>query len=248
MFCKLNKYGEFNNYDLFKIFAFVLMVIDHIGFFFFPESMLLRAVGRLSFPIYAMLHGIITKNNTEHKANYLLLFLGLSTNLVFYILFKRFAALNILVSFFLFDFVFAKMLRFDYKSFFALFILVLINYFFYSTLNMYIEYGLFVLLFMLVGKIFYKVGTNIIENVFSFSVFLTYFLTQIKVFRFNNICSMICGVGLLILLVSMYDFKFREYHNVNSNRFLLFLSRYSLELYFIHLILFMFMFKLTFYY
>lgn len=31
------------------------MLIDHIGLFFFPESFLLRAIGRLSFPLFAWL-------------------------------------------------------------------------------------------------------------------------------------------------------------------------------------------------
>jgi hypothetical protein len=36
-----------------KLLACILMVIDHIGFYFFPESILLRAIGRLAFPIFA---------------------------------------------------------------------------------------------------------------------------------------------------------------------------------------------------
>lgn len=244
MFCKLSKYGELNNYDVFKIFAFVLMLIDHVGFFFFPQVEMLRALGRISFPIYAILHGVITKNNVEHKTNYLLLFLGLLINMVFFILFGKLIALDILIMFFLFDFIFVKIPKIDYKIIILLFILMALNYYSYGVINNYIEYGLFVLLFMMVGKIFYKVGTNIIENVFVLGVFITYFLTQIHFFGFNKLCSIVCGIGLIILFLSIYNFKFREYHNIDSNKFLLFVSRYSLELYFVHYILFMLLFKI----
>ncbi len=38
-----------------KIIALITMLIDHIGLFFFPESYVLRAIGRLSFPLFAWL-------------------------------------------------------------------------------------------------------------------------------------------------------------------------------------------------
>ena len=36
-----------------KIFALLFMIIDHIGFIIFPENLLLRAIGRLAFPLFA---------------------------------------------------------------------------------------------------------------------------------------------------------------------------------------------------
>ena len=46
------------------------MIVDHIGLFFYPQNTMFRVIGRLAFPIYAILHGISTKNNSEHKINY----------------------------------------------------------------------------------------------------------------------------------------------------------------------------------
>ena len=36
-----------------KIIAALIMVIDHIGYMFFPKVIWIRKVGRLSFPIFA---------------------------------------------------------------------------------------------------------------------------------------------------------------------------------------------------
>lgn len=38
-----------------KILAVISMTLDHVGMLFFPQSILLRAVGRLAFPIFAFL-------------------------------------------------------------------------------------------------------------------------------------------------------------------------------------------------
>lgn len=43
-----------NSFQL-KVIAIVLMVIDHTGALFFPQVMLLRIIGRLSFPLFAFL-------------------------------------------------------------------------------------------------------------------------------------------------------------------------------------------------
>ncbi len=45
------------SYDFLKTAAIVLMVIDHIGYFFYPEDLWWRAVGRMSAPIWFFLIG-----------------------------------------------------------------------------------------------------------------------------------------------------------------------------------------------
>jgi len=45
-----------SSYEL-KLIAVITMLIDHIGFFFFPQYGILRVVGRLSFPIFAWFIG-----------------------------------------------------------------------------------------------------------------------------------------------------------------------------------------------
>ena len=43
-----------NNYQI-KLLAALFMVIDHVGVVFFPETAVLRVIGRLSFPLFAWL-------------------------------------------------------------------------------------------------------------------------------------------------------------------------------------------------
>lgn len=48
---------ELTSYDLLKLLAVVTMIIDHIGHYFFPEQLELRAIGRMSMPIWLFLVG-----------------------------------------------------------------------------------------------------------------------------------------------------------------------------------------------
>lgn len=48
---------DLTSYDLLKTLAVVTMIIDHIGFYFFPDDMMWRAVGRMSAPIWIFLIG-----------------------------------------------------------------------------------------------------------------------------------------------------------------------------------------------
>lgn len=45
------------SYDLLKTFAVIIMVIDHVGYYFYPDNEWFRAVGRIGFPIWFYLVG-----------------------------------------------------------------------------------------------------------------------------------------------------------------------------------------------
>lgn len=46
-----------NLYDYLKVLALITMIIDHIGFFFFPEVEILRVIWRTAFPLFLFLVG-----------------------------------------------------------------------------------------------------------------------------------------------------------------------------------------------
>lgn len=48
---------EVTSYDLLKTFAIITMIIDHMGYFFYPEIDELRIIGRLSAPVWFFLIG-----------------------------------------------------------------------------------------------------------------------------------------------------------------------------------------------
>lgn len=86
---------------MFKIIAFSLMIIDHLGFIFFPDLIILRIIGRLSFPIFAfgVAYGY-SHSRDVFKYGQRLLLLALLSQPVFYLLFNS-GQLNIVFTLFL---------------------------------------------------------------------------------------------------------------------------------------------------
>lgn len=48
---------DLTSYDFFKTFAVILMLVDHIGFYFFPENLWWRVFGRMCVPVWFFLIG-----------------------------------------------------------------------------------------------------------------------------------------------------------------------------------------------
>ncbi len=74
----MDKRKIFTNTDtgLIKIIAFVTMLIDHIGYVFFPSEMIFRYIGRIAFPLFAycLVLGFIHTKNLKKYALRLFLF------------------------------------------------------------------------------------------------------------------------------------------------------------------------------
>jgi hypothetical protein len=84
----------FNTWDALKLLALVLMVIDHIGHFFFPEQLWLRAIGRSAAPIFLFLAGYAA----SYRLRWDVVILGLALTTYNFILQGGFFPLNILLT------------------------------------------------------------------------------------------------------------------------------------------------------
>jgi hypothetical protein len=81
-----------------KLLAAILMVCDHIGAVIFPKILILRFLGRLSFPLFAWLIGQGEKNTNNFKLYLLrLVILGVVSQPIYYLTFHS-SALNILAT------------------------------------------------------------------------------------------------------------------------------------------------------
>ncbi len=82
-----------------KIIALISMTIDHIGLIFFPENLVLRAIGRLAFPIFAY----FIAEGAKHTSNYLKYFVrifGLGIIFfIFYLCFMKMVYFSIFITF-----------------------------------------------------------------------------------------------------------------------------------------------------
>ncbi len=58
---------DMTSYDVLKTVAVIIMIIDHIGYYFFTDDMWWRAVGRIGFPVWFFLIGHATGRGIPSK-------------------------------------------------------------------------------------------------------------------------------------------------------------------------------------
>ena len=235
---KINRYGALNGYDILKNIAFFTMVIDHMGYFLFPTVGILRIIGRMSAPIFFFLFGYSYKKNQARDRQ--LLLLGFITALieiavdinniipVFNILFSLYISGKCIEICNSFEEINKKCRNFILKYVF--------------------DYGIFAVLMVFVGYLFRWSSRN--QNFITATVFITlsFCLNQINTFyRVVDKVNIIVSIVLyLVYMIYLYCY----FHNAKTNLIkqynikiksfeilLLFISRYSLILYPIHIIL-----------
>ena len=216
------------NSNQIKIFACIFMLIDHIGFFLFPNIIVLRYIGRLALPLFAF---FIAEGAyyTKNKIRYLLsiLLLGLSISLFIYIFTKDFE-INILISFslslimiFLFDlvrkYIFEKkiMLTILFSIIFLSYSIALIIFIY----NYYIEYASFGILIpfflSLTQSKYYKNPNPSNEIVKSITFILSFILCMVISYYFipinTNLAIQKYGIFSVIFIL-LYNNKRGKYN------------------------------------
>ena len=93
----MRKYGLSGN--TLKWIAAIFMVIDHVGVILFPQMLILRILGRLSFPIFAFMIAEGCRY-TRNKCRYFLMLFGVgSVCQIVLFLYNRSMEMNILLTF-----------------------------------------------------------------------------------------------------------------------------------------------------
>lgn len=234
----MNRLTNFNlnTHDIWKLLALILMFIDHTGLYVFDNNLDFRLIGRLSFPIFAVIYGYHFKN----KINTKLLLYGLPIIIINYY-FSREFFLNILYSFviggFILNFYNSAINKIADRVFF-LFIIFIFNIF----LTPILEYGLFAFFFMLSAN-----TKNIKEKAIYFTItFFLYYIFQAMSFTIKNSYLTILFILLFIesILLFKYTLKDININNYYLELFIKIFARYSLEIYVIQAILF----RIYFYY
>lgn len=74
-----------------KVIAIIAMVVDHVGYVFFPEELWMRIIGRLAFPLFCWLlaQGAFFTSNV-YKYMFRLLLVGIVSQIIYFLLFIDF--------------------------------------------------------------------------------------------------------------------------------------------------------------
>lgn len=232
------------SYDLLKSLALLLMLLDHVGYYFYPQNEWFRVVGRACVPIWFFLVGYARSRDLSKP-----LWIGAGL-----IILANFALgggifpLNILVTIIVVRLALDRVAHLAFRDWenatytaFGLSVLFLPTFFAF-------EYGTAALLLALCGYIIRNAERMIISQTAQ-RVFIVYALTffaftQLITFNMTHFQSqaMVIGIGMSAIL--LYFFRPKEVPEVENSLprplvgALQFGGRYTLEIYVFHLILF----------
>ncbi len=236
------KYGnDINSYDVLKAVAIILMVIDHIGYFFFPDQLYWRAVGRICVPIWFFMVGY---SKAEWK-DFGVLGGMVVLVLVDALLYSPIFALNILATITLLRLAHQKFLNryletFNSEKLIAVTVLIIA---FYPLSFMLWEYGTLALTFSIAGFFARHNRQDRLAALWFVVAALLFCAFEGWLFRFSIMQNMVMVLGIGTVTLHLWHFSMKTYplpklNNVMRSVFL-FLARNSLVIYVVHWIVFL---------
>lgn len=236
---------EITSYDLLKTFALLTMVIDHVGFYFFPEQAWLRVIGRTSAPVWFFLIGYANSRDTGGRMWGGLIIL-VAMNLV--VGFPVFS-LNILATMLFIRFVIDETMRRAVRHYEPLIGISLIFVFLIIPTMMLWEYGTMGVLFAMYGYMRRHPEALVrlpkgSPEVFIALIAIFYVGFQSLLFGFHEVQVMAFALGMLPVLIWLSRFRPMEYPGLARALtapvagLLKLCGRHSLEFYVLHLALF----------
>ncbi|MBS0288691.1 MAG: hypothetical protein JSS07_01475 [Proteobacteria bacterium] len=229
---KITRYGlEFNSHDLIKVIAISLMILDHIGLYLLHDNPWARLFGRGAAVLFFFLIGYSAKLNAKST----ILCYGLILSLSDYLVNKNLQA-NILINFIIISYAMIhfppeRLSTFNRSFLFIAFTLMNVFVFFY------IEYGLLGFLIAYSARLIALKDKQ--ADFWFFLTLIVYYLWESAYFQFYKLPQGMFIFGVLILCLFLLRY-YRLMPLACPKPLLwpgLILSRYSLEIYFIHLII-----------
>ena len=234
------------SYDILKTIALMLMLIDHIGYYFLPDNETLRAIGRLCVPVWAFLIGYSLSDKKDPRLVAGTLILAINA----YICGDLIVPLTILFTFFLCRVCMPLIQRVattDYEK--CIGIVILLALLALPT-QFAFQYGTQIFLFALAGR-FLKLRQQNKADVSRYYpiILLTvanivYGLLQLIIFNFSYMSIAILVIGQFVVSVFLMKFMLKHYNLSKTLEFfkldkaLMFCGRWTLELYVLNIVSF----------
>jgi hypothetical protein len=236
---------EITSYDLVKTFAIIIMIIDHIGLYLFPDAIEWRMVGRLCVPVWLFLIGYARSRDISPSlwmgafvlvgADVIVGWPILSLNILFTIIIIRLVL----------DYVVAWFEKSDAMRFaVGLGIILLLI----PTLA--VDYGTSALALAMYGYYVRRYQEGFCSLYFMRGVmvfaFMVFVLGQQISFGFTSLQFALTAGGLLFVTIAMQYFTARDFPALGmkigtvGTGFLKLCGRYSLEIFVMHLLVFKF--------
>lgn len=232
-----HKYGpNANSYDLLKTIAILLMLIDHIGCYFFPDESMYRAIGRWCVPIWLFFAGY---SRPRKIIDYQLLSWGGVLVLVDLIVGGDLLPINILLTIFCSRLFILWVEKQDKMNLLYLLLYTFIMLLFYPTALLF-EYGTVSFLFALLGYL-HQTGQHHLKYIYGVVTLTLFIAAQYLDFDFTLIETLVMAIGVVATTLLMMHFP-RPIIHIHRDNFvsktIKYVGRNTLYIYVIHVALF----------
>lgn len=233
------------SYDLLKTAALLLMILDHAGYYFFPEDMWFRAVGRLSAPVWLFLIGYARSRDLSVR-----LWAGMALLVVAnYVVGMPLLPINILGTIILARLMLDPLMNGILRRKEALYPVLVLLFILTLVTAACFEYGTGAMAFVMLGYLARnREAVGLSRGAFyefSLAVGISHALTQcFASFKFDLPQMIAAGVGIMVVTFALTQFRGVEYARAPQIlpapilSFFRFCGRNTLELYVIHLLMF----------
>jgi peptidoglycan/LPS O-acetylase OafA/YrhL len=231
--------------DALKTFAVIIMIIDHVGLYFFSDEEWFRAIGRVGMPIWFFMAGYALSRDLPNK----LLIGALILSVCDFVLFQRTFPFNALATIILIRMLIDPMMNFITRSRYIFVIGCVLLVLFYVATNMVFEYGTLAFLFAVMGylvrhrdKVMKLTFMRKYDYYFVYAItFFGFCLLQNAQFGFNDIqfiVMMFVTAIVMGILINLKPMTFPQIKGQPQKQFLQFCGRRTLEIYVVHLVVF----------
>lgn len=234
------------SYDLLKAAAVIIMITDHVGYYFFTDDEWWRAVGRIGFPVWFFLIGHASGRSIPSKlwGGALVLMLGsLAVGMPLF-------ALNALVTIIAIRLLIDPVMRYAGHNGAALAQICVLCVLLALPTGMIAEYGTLGLLFAVFGyavrhrESLWPEGGRDTLRYLMFGCFISFALLQEMIFTFSQPAFFVMAVGTLGTCLVLMGFEAREFPRLSARipaifkAPIQFMGRRTLEIYIVHLLVF----------
>lgn len=232
--------------DVIKACALVIMIIDHIGHFFFADDLMWRAVGRIGLPVWFFMAGY---SRPKRWLDPHLVIGGIVLSVAYVLTMDRLWPQNALISILL---VHGQTLCFlsvkpqwdrltHVVKIACLIIYAAVLCVLTPVSSLFWEYGSLALLMGVCGLLKRDSSGLSAMVVTLCTVALTYLVIafQISIFQFTGATAIVSSLGIAALMAVLYLADLRHVYTGHQSSLLRLMGRYTLEFYVGHLLLFM---------
>lgn len=207
---------DITSYDLVKTFAVVIMVIDHVGAYFFPEQLWWRSIGRIGFPIWFFLVGHANSRDLPNKLLWGIGILTAGNVLAGMSVFP----LNALVTIALIRLGIDHVMVFAMRSRMHLWCMSALLFLLALPTGEACEYGTMALITAMFGYfIRHRDTINDERLIFQFMMFALFAFVSLQfvLFGFSVAQALFMALGTALVRLSLYYFKPKSYPDLTRN-------------------------------